>query len=124
MFDEVLCRNIEQHLGINKPVFLYDYPVELGSLARQKNEDGSVAERFELYIAGIELANGFTELTDARVQRRRFDDENRIRAGQGKQKLPLPKTFLSELDTMPPAAGIALGAVRVVDDNVEVEVVD
>ena len=113
-FHEIMGFAVEPCLGTKRPVFLMDYPVCLASLAAPTCRNPALAERCEFYMAGIELANGFTELTDSRVQRRRFDAENRIRAGQGKPTLPLPKTFLSELDAMPPAAGIALGVDRLV----------
>ena len=113
-FHEIMGFAVEPCLGRKRPVFLMDYPVSLASLAAPCLRNPGLAERCEFYMAGIELANGFTELTDARLQRRRFDDENRIRAGQGQQTLPLPETFLSELDAMPPAAGIALGVDRLV----------
>ena len=71
-FDEILVEYIEPNLGLTKPAFLYDYPARLGALARLKQSDQSVAERFELYIGGLELANGFSELTDAGEQRQRF----------------------------------------------------
>lgn len=113
-FHEIMGFDVEPCLGRKRPVFLMDYPVCLASLAAPSFRNPALAERCEFYMAGIELANGFTELTDAPMQRRRFDNENRIRADQGQQQLPLPEIFLSELDTMPPAAGIALGVDRLV----------
>ena len=71
-FDEILSFDIEPYLGIGRPCILYDYPSPLASLAKLHEEDCSVAQRFELYIAGLELANGFTELTDANIQHQRF----------------------------------------------------
>jgi lysyl-tRNA synthetase class 2 len=111
-FDELLCRYIEPHLGIEKPVFLYDYPVELGSLARSKKENSTVAERFEIYIAGLELANGFSELTDAREQRRRFELEQDHIRNLGRPVWKMPEKFLAVLPDMPETAGIALGVDR------------
>ncbi len=113
-FHEIMGFAVEPCLGKERPVFLMDYPVCLASLAAPGFRNPDLAERCEFYMAGLELANGFTELTDARVQRRRFVTENIIRAGQGQEKLPLPEIFLSELDAMPPAAGIALGVDRLV----------
>ncbi|MEW6593640.1 MAG: EF-P lysine aminoacylase EpmA [Thermodesulfobacteriota bacterium] len=113
-FDEVLVEQIEPHLGQGRPTFLYDYPAALGSLARLKPGDPTVAERFELYFAGIELANGFSELTDPVEQRRRFvADQAAIRA-QGRDPGPMPEKFLDEVSAMPEAAGIALGLDRLV----------
>jgi len=112
LFDEILIQNIEPRLGIRKPTFIYDYPAERGALARLKPEDHSVAERFELYMGGLEIANGFSELVDGEEQRRRFHLENVNRQQMGKRIYPMPEKFLTELDSMPPSAGIALGVDR------------
>lgn len=111
-FDEVLTREIEPKLGRDRPVFLYDYPVTLGSLARRKNDDGTVAERCELYLDGIELANGFSELTDAGEQRERFAAEQGLREERGQVVYREPRRFLASLPHMPESAGIALGVDR------------
>jgi len=113
-FDEILSFDIEPNLGIHRPCFLTDYPAPLASLAKLHPENPKVAQRFELYISGIELANGFTELTDPDQQQQRFMEENRIRQKMGFSPLPLPKKFLAALKTMPDAAGIALGMDRLV----------
>ncbi len=112
IFDEVLCRDIEPQLGIKKPVFLYDYPAVSGALARKKKENPAVAERFEIYIAGVELANGFSELTDADEQRQRFEQELKGMEIQGRPVGRMPEKFLQALPDMPEAAGIALGLDR------------
>ncbi|MFC1837853.1 EF-P lysine aminoacylase EpmA [Thermodesulfobacteriota bacterium] len=111
-FDEVLCRSIEPQLGMKKPVFLYDYPAELGALARKKEENPAVAERFEIYIAGKEIANGFSELTDAKEQRQRFVQELRRMENQDRPAGKMPEKFLEALPDMPETAGIALGVDR------------
>ncbi|MBT0666413.1 EF-P lysine aminoacylase GenX [Geobacter pelophilus] len=113
-FDEVMVEAIEPQLGIGQPTFLCDYPAARGALARLKADDPSVAERFELYISGIELANGFSELTDASEQRFRFEQEEQYRRSSGRIPYPEPSKFLEELPAMPPAAGIALGVDRLV----------
>jgi lysyl-tRNA synthetase class 2 len=113
-FDQVLVRDIEPLLGMDQPTFLYDYPAALGSLARLRPDDPSLAERVELYIAGLELANGFSELNDAAEQRARFVAEEAHRRAVGKQPYPLAEKFLEELAEMPPAAGMALGVDRLV----------
>src|SRR5574340_308092 len=73
-FDEMMAEHLEPCLGVLKPTFIYDYPLHPGALARAKKEDGALAERFELYMGGLELANAFAELTDAQEQRLRFYD--------------------------------------------------
>ena len=107
-FDELLVTRVEPHLGWRRPVFLCDYPVELGSLARRKPEEPQLAERFELYIAGIELANGFSELTDPAEQEERFAGEIRAIRAAGRPAA-MPHRFLDTLAAMPETAGIALG---------------
>jgi len=113
-FDEVMGLVIEPRLGWERPVFLKDYPAELACLARLKKDDPAVAERFELYIAGLELCNGFSELTDAAEQRERFAAEQEARKAAGKAVYPPAEPFLRALEDMPPAAGNALGIDRLV----------
>jgi elongation factor P--(R)-beta-lysine ligase len=111
-FDEILVEYIEPNLGSEKPAFLYDYPAKMAALAKLKKDDPNVAERFELYIRGMELANGFSELTNAYEQRQRFEEARKIRAQKGYAPYPLPESFLSALEDMPTCAGIALGIDR------------
>ena len=111
-FDEIMGLEIEPCLGLEKPVFLYDYPARCGALARLKPENPDLSERFELYISGIELCNAFSELVDPIEQRRRFEKERRLRARMGKDDYPLSEKFLEALEFMPPAAGNALGLDR------------
>lgn len=110
-FDEILITEIEPHLGRERPVFLYDFPVELGSLARRSPQNPAVAERFELYIAGVELANGFSELVDPQEQRHRFASEQATLCAAGREVV-LPEKFLAELRLVGETAGIALGVDR------------
>jgi lysyl-tRNA synthetase class 2 len=114
LFDELLTGEVEPRLGQERPTFLYDYPARLAALARRKAGHPELAERFELYIAGIEVANAFSELTDPVEQRQRFTAEEAARRAQGKEPLPLPEKFLAELANLPPSAGIALGLDRLV----------
>ena len=113
-FDEIIGCEIAPKLGLQKPVFLFEYPAALGSLARSKPEDQRMAERFELYIAGIELCNAFSELTDPVEQRKRFAAEIDQRRVSGKTVYPLPESFLQALAVMPASAGNALGIDRLV----------
>ena len=124
LFDEIMVQDIEPRLGKGKPTFIYDYPAERGALARLKQEDPSVAERFELYIGGLELANGFSELVDSEEQRKRFHIENEHRQTFGKRTYSLPDKFLAELDEMPPSAGIALGVDRLVMVFLDAKTID
>lgn len=110
-YEEVLVEHIEPQLGWDAPVFLHDYPLTLGSLARRSTARPDCAERFELYIGGMELANGFSELTDTAEQRLRFGDAIAALRAAGRQAA-MPERFLADLEHMPAAAGIALGVDR------------
>jgi len=112
-FDETMAE-IEPALGQNAPLFLYDYPAACGALAKLKTGNRAVAERFELYICGLELCNGFTELTDTKEQRARFEKELSFRKKAGKREYPMPEKFLEFLSCMPDASGNALGLDRLV----------
>jgi len=124
LFDEIMVEEIEPRLGIKKPTFIYDYPAERAALARLKQEDQTIAERFELYIGGLELANAFSELIDSEEQRRRFESENSIRRSLGKPGYPMPEKFLAEMEDMASSAGIALGVDRLVMVFVDAERID
>jgi len=124
LFDEIMVQDIEPKLGLEKPTFIYDYPAQRGALARLKQQDQTVAERFELYVGGLELANGFSELVDAREQRKRFQVENENRRSLGKRIYSMPEKFLAELDEMPPSAGMALGVDRLAMVFLNAETID
>jgi lysyl-tRNA synthetase class 2 len=114
IFSKVLIEHVEPRLGRGQLTVLYDYPAPEAALARAKATDPRVAERFEIYACGVELANGFGELTDAGEQRRRFTqamDEKERRYGE---RYPLDEDFLAALARMPPASGVALGFDRLV----------
>jgi len=113
-FEEILTAEVEPQLGRTRPTFLIEYPASLAALARTKPGDARVAERFELYIDGLELANAFSELNDPHEQRRRFTVDEQARRAAGKPPYPLPEKFLDELAAMPEAAGIALGLDRLI----------
>lgn len=114
MFSRVLVEKVEPQLGLGRPTILDRYPVEEAALARRRPDDPRFAERFELYVCGIELANGFGELTDPVEQRRRFgaamDERERIYGG----RYPVDDDFLEALAAMPEASGVALGLDRLV----------
>ena len=115
LFFRIFLERIEPHLGIGAPTILYDYPIALAALSRPKPEDPRLAERFELYVCGLELANAFGELTDPAEQRRRFAaDQQRKQALYG-ETYPVDDDFLAALDHgLPECAGIALGFDRLV----------
>ncbi len=123
-FDEIMALEIEPHLGLQQPVFLVDYPAACGSLARRKPDDSELVERFELYIAGVELCNGFSELTDAAEQRLRFKQEMQLRRSAGKSTYPMPESFLDALASMPPATGNAMGVDRLAMLLVDARTID
>ena len=113
-FDVDMVTKVEPHLGFPNPCFLEDYPPDRAALARLKDSDPPVAERFELYWAGIELANGFTELTDPAEQRKRFEAVLADRHEAGLPSRPMPEAFLAAIEHLPQCAGIALGLDRLV----------
>jgi lysyl-tRNA synthetase class 2 len=111
-FEEILVEYVEPHLGTAGGEFLYEYPIQDGSLARARSDDPGVAERFELYIRGIEIANGCSELTDPVEQRARFSRQcARILAEQNID-ISMPEQFLMEMAAIGSAAGVALGVDR------------
>lgn len=113
-FDLDLVEKVEPRLGFPQPCFLKDYPASQAALARLKPDDPTVAERFELYWAGIELANGFSELTDVREQRLRFEATIEMRRQAGTSPGALPEKFLEAMPHLPPCTGIAFGLDRLV----------
>jgi len=114
IFSRVLSERIEPHLGIERPVMLYEYPAVMSPLARPSSRDPRLAERFELYACGVELANGCAELTEMREQRslleQQMAEKNRIYG----ERYPIDEDFLAALALMPPASGVALGLDRLV----------
>jgi lysyl-tRNA synthetase class 2 len=124
LFDEIMVCGIEPELGMERPTILMEYPAERGSLAKKKVGEENIAERFELYIGGLELTNAFSELVDVEEQRKRFIRERTLREAAGKTAYPLPENFLKDLSRVPPSAGIALGVDRLVMLLLEAETID
>ncbi len=114
IFDEIMGLAIEPNLGGETPTFLFDYPAQKAALARRKTDNPEIAERFELYISGLELCNAFSELTDEKEQRKRFEQEMAFQKSMGKTVYPMPEKFLKSLEQMPPSSGCALGVDRLV----------
>ena len=114
MFSRVMIEKIERHLGADRPAILYEYPAPEAALARAKPGDPRVCERFELFVCGVELANGFGELTDAAEQRRRFAAAMTEKERLYGERYPLDEDFLTALAAMPEASGCALGLDRLV----------
>lgn len=114
IFSRVLVEKIEPRLGIGRPTVLCEYPSSEAALARRTEKDARVAERFELYVCGVEIANGFGELTDAKEQRARFESEMAEKQRVYGERYPIDEDFLAALEKMPAASGCALGFDRLV----------
>jgi elongation factor P--(R)-beta-lysine ligase len=114
IFSRILAEKVEPRLGLGRAVFLTDYPACEAALARVSPNDPRVAERFELYACGVELANAFGELTDPVEQRRRFEADMKIKARVYGEAYPLDEDFLASLAEMPESSGAALGFDRLV----------
>jgi len=109
IFSKVMVEKVEPNLGIGRATILCEYPAVEAALARLSPRDPRVAERFELYACGVELANAFAELTDPTEQRRRFEAEMTEKDRVYGERYPLDEDFLAALGAMPQASGAALG---------------
>jgi elongation factor P--(R)-beta-lysine ligase len=114
IFSRILVEKVEPQLGNERLTVFYEYPACEAALARVCPHDARVAERFELYAAGVELANGFGELTDAAEQRRRFEEEMEIKQRVYGERYPIDEELLQALTLMPEASGVALGMDRLI----------
>jgi len=123
--DFLFSHVIQQHLGQRRLTFVFDYPASEAALARIRPEDPKVADRFEVFLQGMELANGFQELTDAKEQQRRFDAERVQRQAQGQPLPPKEQFFLQALNAgLPECAGVALGLDRLLMLMVKADCID
>ncbi|HEU0215717.1 MAG TPA: EF-P lysine aminoacylase EpmA [Stellaceae bacterium] len=115
LYFRIFLDRIEPHLGIGAPTILYDYPISMAALSRPKPDDSRLAERFELYVCGLELANAFSELTDVQEQRARFLADQTKKESLYGETYPIDEDFLAALEHgLPECAGIALGFDRLV----------
>ncbi len=114
IFSKILSERIEPQLGLGHATILTDYPASEAALARRKPSDPRFAERFELYVCGVELANAFGELTDPVEQRRRFEADMAEKERIYGERYPIDEDFLAALAAMPPVSGAALGLDRLV----------
>jgi lysyl-tRNA synthetase class 2 len=114
VFSRLLCELVEPHLGLGRATILCDYPASEAALAKLTSDDPRIAERFELYACGVELANAFAELTDVEEQRRRFAEDMALKAEIYGETYPIDEDFLEALKSMPEASGAALGFDRLV----------
>ncbi|WP_019617117.1 elongation factor P--(R)-beta-lysine ligase [Psychromonas ossibalaenae] len=110
----LFCVAVEPVIAQEKPCFVYNFPASQAALARISQADPRVAERFEVYYKGIELANGFHELSDAEEQLKRFQEDNRLRKRKGLAKMPIDQNFIDSLPFLPDCAGVALGIDRLI----------
>ena len=125
LFFRIMFERIEPHLGMGRPTFLSDYPISMAALARPKPEDPRLAERFELYACGVELANAFGELTDPVTQRARFEADMDLKERLYGERYPIDEDFLAALGHgLPPSAGSALGLDRLIMLAVHAEAID
>lgn len=114
LFFRIFLNEIEPKLKDMGSVIIHHYPAQMAALSRLSKDDPRYAERFEVYVNGIELANAFSELTDANEQLRRLEEERKLRGTMGKDVYDIDMEFVGSLKTMPPSAGIALGVDRLV----------
>jgi elongation factor P--(R)-beta-lysine ligase len=114
IFSRILVEKVEPNLGNGTITVLYEYPAVEAALARACAHDARISERFELYACGVELANGFGELTDAIEQRRRFEAEMDLKERLYGERYPIDEDLLAALELMPPASGVALGLDRLI----------
>jgi len=112
IFFRIWLKLIEPQLGKNRPEIVFDYPASMAALSKLKSPENVWAERFELYIQGVEIGNAFSELTDSEEQLKRFEDANRQRETLGYPPHPIDMDFIEAVGKMPPTGGIAIGVER------------
>lgn len=114
IYNQFMLNDIEPHFGVNRPTIIYDFPASQASLSKKKESDPRFAERFEFYVAGIEMGNAFSELTDSAEQLRRFEIERAERASLGKTMYDIDMDYIAAIEAgLPPTGGIAVGIDRI-----------
>ncbi len=125
VFFKVFLSEIEPHLGEGRPTILYDWPAQMAALSCLKKNDQRYAERFEVYIGGLELGNAFSELADPKEQKERLVEEKKMRKKLGKEVYDIDEDFLLALKIgLPPSGGIAMGVDRIVMLFVDAKTID
>jgi lysyl-tRNA synthetase class 2 len=114
LYHQIFLNEVELKLPKEKPLILYDYPAPLAALARLKPTDPRYAERFEFYLAGLEIGNGYSELTDPQEQEKRLKQDVEIRKSLGMRLFPYDKYFVAAVKNLPPCGGIAVGVDRLI----------
>ena len=114
IYEKLMFEYIEPNLGIDRPTILYEYPIHQAALSKAKPETPNIAERFELYICGVEVANAFTELTDPETQLSRFKKDMQTKKDLYGITYPIDEEFIEALNYIPSATGIAMGIDRLI----------
>ncbi|MCM8538130.1 MAG: EF-P lysine aminoacylase EpmA [Lentisphaeraceae bacterium] len=121
-FEETLCFKVEPHLGKDVPTILIDYPASLAALSKKKKDDSNLAERWELYVDGLEIANAYSELTDPDEQLKRFRETAKLRSQENREVYEIDQDFMEALlEGMPESGGIAVGIDRLCMAMLQVE---
>lgn len=124
VFEKLLCEQVEPNLGLDRPLFLIDYPASMAALARLSATNPEVCERWELYIGGLELANCYSELTDAEEQRQRFLQTAELRRRDNREVYPIDESFMQSLPRLTDCGGVALGLDRLCMVLTDAETID
>ena len=114
IYEKLMFEYIEPNLGISKPTILYEYPIHQAALSKAKTNTPNIAERFELYVCGIELANAFTELTDKEIQLKRFTEDKKKKENLYGESYPIDEEFIEAIGNIKSATGIAMGIDRLI----------
>ena len=114
VYEKLMFEFIESNLGMEKPTVLYEYPVHQAALSKAKEKQENIAERFEIYVCGVELGNAFTELTDRKIQEARFEADQKEKLSLYGETFPIDYEFLDAVENLCPCTGIAVGVDRLI----------